>query len=72
MASAASKDAVDTALIAAHAETQVVALCDVYRGSLEGRGRKQTGVCRYPDAKKFQDYREMFAEMDDKVDIVSV
>ena len=66
------KGAVYTAQIAAHAKTQVVALCDVDRDSLEGRGRKQTGDDRYPDAKKFQDYREMFAEMGDKVDIVSV
>ena len=36
------KGSVDTAQIAAHSKTQVVALCDVDRYSLEGRGRKQT------------------------------
>ena len=66
------KGAVDTAQIAAHPKTQVVALCDVDRGSLEGRGRKQKRTDRYPDAKKFQDYRKMFAEMGDQIDIVSV
>ena len=68
------KGAVDTAQIAAHPKTQVVALCDVDRHSLEGRGRKQNtkGKERYPGSKKFQDYREMFAAMGDKIDIVSV
>ncbi len=66
------KGAVDTAQIAAHPKTQVVALCDVDRASLEGKGRKQMGNGRYPDAKKFQDYREMFAAIGDKIDIVSV
>ena len=65
------KGAVDTAQVAAHPKTQVVALCDVDRGSLDGRGRKQKGD-RYPDAKKFQDYREMFAAMGDKIDVVSI
>lgn len=68
----AGKGATDTAQIAAHAKTQVVGLCDVDRNNLEGKGRKQKGGGRYPDAKKYQDYREMFAEMGDKVDIVSV
>ena len=68
------KGSVDTAQIAAHSKTQVVALCDVDRYSLEGRGRKQTASIeeRYPGTKKFQDYREMFNAMGDKVDIVSV
>ena len=68
------KGSVDTAQIAAHPKTQVVALCDVDRNSLEGRGRKQktNPKERYPGAKKFQDYREMFNAMGDKVDIVSV
>ena len=68
------KGSVDTAQIAAHPKTQVVALCDVDRNSLEGRGRKQktNPKERYPGAKKFQDYREMFNTMGDKVDIVSV
>ena len=68
------KGAVDTAQIAAHPKTQVVALCDVDRHSLEGRGRKQNvkGKERYPGSKKFQDYREMFAAMGEKIDIVSV
>ena len=66
------KGAVDTGQIAAHPKTQVVALCDVDRNSLDGRGRKQNGGERYPGAKKYQDYREMFAEMGDKIDVVSV
>ena len=68
------KGSVDTAQIAAHSKTQVVALCDVDRHSLEGRGRKQTASIeeRYPGTKKFQDYREMLNAMGDKVDIVSV
>lgn len=68
------KGSVDTAQIAAHPKTQVVALCDVDRHSLEGRGRKQqaNGKGRYSGAKKFRDYREMFAAMGDQIDIVSV
>ena len=68
------KGSVDTAQIAAHPKTLVVALCDVDRNSLEGRGRKQKTNTneRYPGAKKFQDLGEMVNAMGEKVEIVSV
>ncbi|MEO8480357.1 MAG: Gfo/Idh/MocA family oxidoreductase [Gemmatimonadota bacterium] len=50
----------------AKAGASVAALVDVDWKS----GRKNFG--RFPDAKRFKDYREMFAEMGDQIDAVSV
>ena len=45
---------------------QIVALCDVDTKTLASRGEK------YPDAKRYQDYRKMLAEMDKSIDAVIV
>ena len=45
---------------------KVVALCDVDRNLLSGEARNFSG------ARTFVDYRELFAEMGDKVDAVTV
>ncbi len=45
---------------------KVVALCDVDRNLLAGEAQN------FPDARSFIDYRELFAEMGDKVDAVTV
>ncbi|HET9066194.1 MAG TPA: Gfo/Idh/MocA family oxidoreductase [Gemmatimonadales bacterium] len=50
----------------AKAGASVAALVDVDWKA----GRKNFG--RFPDAKRFKDYREMFAEMGDQIDAVSV
>lgn len=50
----------------AKAGASVAALVDVDWKS----GRKNFG--RFPDAKRFKDYREMFAQMGDQIDAVSV
>lgn len=44
----------------------VVALCDIDEDRLDKKAR------RYPDAKKFVDYREMLTEMGDQIDGVTV
>lgn len=44
----------------------IVAICDVDENALNAKARK------FPNAKKFTDYREMFAEMGDKIDAVTV
>jgi predicted dehydrogenase len=50
----------------AKAGASVAALCDVDWRS----GRRSFG--RFPDAKRYKDYRQMFAEMGDEIDAVSV
>ena len=50
----------------AKAGASVAALCDVDWKS----GRRSFG--RFPDAKRYKDYRQMFAEMGDEIDAVSV
>lgn len=44
----------------------MVAICDIDEKRLE------KAAARYPDAKKFVDYREMLTEMGDKIDAVTV
>ena len=44
----------------------IVGLCDVDGGTLTKKGRE------FPDAKKYDDYREMLDALGDKVDIVTV
>src|SRR3954453_1051346 len=48
------------------AEAHIVAICDVDRDRLK---KAQT---KYPDAKAFESFREMFAAMGDKLDGVTV
>lgn len=50
----------------AKAGGQIVALCDVDRKTLESRGAK------YPDAKRFQDFRKMLETMSGDIDAVIV
>ncbi|MBP85310.1 MAG: dehydrogenase [Planctomycetaceae bacterium] len=45
---------------------EVIGLCDVDKGTLTKKGRE------FPDAKQFDDYREMLDQLGDKVDIVTV
>ena len=51
---------------AAKAGADIVALCDVDKNTLHGRGAK------YPNAKLFQDYRKMLEEMGNDIDAVIV
>lgn len=44
----------------------IVALCDV------DFNRAQNNFNRFPDAKRFRDYREMLVEMDEQIDAVTV
>ena len=45
---------------------EIVALCDVDDNSLAAKAKK------FPNAKKYNDFRKMFAEMGDKIDAVTV
>ena len=45
---------------------KVVAICDVDRNTLEGVGKT------FPDAKQYVDFRELFAEMGDKIDAATI
>jgi len=49
-----------------HAKSQVVAICDVDLNNLEG------GAKIVPDARKYQDWREMLEKEGDRIDSVSV
>ena len=44
----------------------IVALCDVDLDRLESKAKK------FPDAKKYQDYRKLFDEMEKNIDAVTV
>lgn len=56
----------DLNAISSHPEVQVVALCDVDANTLANSAKK------FPQAKQFRDYRRMFAEIADEIDIVNV
>lgn len=45
---------------------RMVALCDIDLNRAKG------AFAKYPDAKQFSDYREMFDQMADKIDVVTV
>ena len=45
---------------------RIAFLCDV------DRNRAQQAITRFPDAKFFSDYREMFASVGDQIDVVTV
>jgi predicted dehydrogenase len=62
------KGRVDTGEIAKHKHVQVLGLCDVDRE----RGQVDTWLKRFTSAKFYQDYREMLAALDDKIDVVSI
>ena len=56
----------DLEQIAAHPDVQIVALCDV-----DAR-RAAESFEKFPDARRFTDFREMFQAMGDKLDAVHV
>jgi len=62
------KGNVDTNGIAKHDRVQVLGLCDVDRN----RGKADEHLSRFKRAKFYQDYREMLAKLDDKIDVVSI
>ncbi len=45
---------------------RIAALCDIDQESAKG------AFAKFPDAKRFSDYREMFANMGDQIDVVTV
>ncbi|HXI51016.1 MAG TPA: Gfo/Idh/MocA family oxidoreductase [Candidatus Saccharimonadales bacterium] len=57
-----SSDTDDTAKVGG----VIYALCDVDKGTLEARGKK------YPEAKRYQDFRKMLTELDKDLDAVIV
>lgn len=59
------KGSSDTSHIGDHG-VAIVGLCDVDGDTLTKKGRE------FPDAKQFQDFREMLDQLGDKVDIVTV
>ncbi|MCA9132061.1 MAG: Gfo/Idh/MocA family oxidoreductase [Planctomycetales bacterium] len=59
------KGSSDTSHIAEQG-VNIAGLCDVDKGTLTKKGRE------FPDAEKFQDYREMLDKLGDKIDIVTV
>ena len=62
------KGRVDTAYLAKHKHVEVLGLCDVdYK-----HGKIDTWSKQFKSATAFQDYREMLAELGDKVDAVSI
>ena len=48
------------------AGNRMIALCDV------DHQRAANSFAKYPDAKRYFDYREMFAEMADQIDVVTI
>lgn len=60
------KGSTDTGQTARHEQVEVAAICDVDSKTLAGAKK------RYPEAKAFRDYRELFATMGDSIDIVTV
>jgi predicted dehydrogenase len=48
----------------------IVAICDIDDQRLEKKARKLAG--KFPDVKKFNDYRQMLEELGDKIDAVTV
>ncbi|TWT84278.1 putative oxidoreductase YcjS [Planctomycetes bacterium CA13] len=58
----------DTSSIASHPHVQVIGLCDVDTAL----SKSEAALQKYSSAQFFQDYREMFSELGDKIDAVSV
>ncbi len=56
----------DLASLSSHGNVEVVGLCDVDAGNLASAGEK------HPGAKRFTDFREMFASFGDSIDAVHV
>ncbi|MDZ4753735.1 MAG: Gfo/Idh/MocA family oxidoreductase [Phycisphaerae bacterium] len=65
----------DLEQVARHADVTIVGLCDVDGGTLQRVGKddkNDKGNDPYKDVPKFQDWREMFAKLDDRFDAVVV
>jgi predicted dehydrogenase len=66
----------DTTNIASDPRTEVIGLCDVDLRTLKGKDardvRRGRGPLHFASAKKFQDYRELFSELGDTIDAVSI
>ena len=56
----------DLGAVSSHPQVEVAALCDVDAGTLA------QAAAKHPGAKTFRDYREMLAELGDRVDAVVV
>jgi predicted dehydrogenase len=60
------KGRVDTAYLAKHSNVEVIGLCDYAHGKIDNWSKQ------FKSATAFQDYREMLAKLDDKIDAVSI
>lgn len=56
----------DLNAIASHGEVEIVAICDV------DQRRMAAAVEKFPEARRYQDWRELFAEEGDRIDTVNV
>ena len=62
------KGRIDTMYLAKHSNVEVIGLCDVDYA----HGKMDTWSKQFKSATAFQDYREMLAKLDDKIDAVSI
>lgn len=62
----------DLGQISAHPNVEIVALCDIDKGTLEKAGKDDKGNDRFKDVPRFQDWREMLAKLGTKIDAVSI
>ena len=62
------KGRIDTMYLAKHTNVEVIGLCDVDYS----HGKIDTWSKQFKSATAFQDYREMLAKLDDKIDVVSI
>ena len=62
------KGRIDTMYLAKHSNVEVIGLCDVDYA----HGKRDTWSKQFKSATAFQDYREMLAKLDDKIDAVSI
>ena len=62
------KGRVDTMYLAKHSNVEVIGLCDVDYA----HGKIDSWSKQFKSATAFQDYREMLAKLDDKIDVVSI
>ena len=62
------KGRIDTMYLAKHSNVEVIGLCDVDYA----HGKIDTWSKQFKNATAFQDYREMLAKLDDKIDVVSI
>lgn len=58
--------------ISRHPDVVIVGLCDVDKTILDAAGKADDGSNRFQDVPRFQDWREMFDKLGDRVDAVAV